>query len=130
MYCSYVSKRAIKMFCTLDFKVFSKNLRVFLLILPPGHLPAILASFIMSLPAVFSVVTLIAAAHMQPAFFCIKRLEVLFIYSRVLTRVAAPSLTSEQNNTKEAKGRENMIIKRWEGKFSAGKHFKSIMESG
>lgn len=130
MYYSYVSKIAIQMFRTLDFKVFSKSFWVLLLILPPGHLPAILASFVMRLPAVFSAVTLIAAAHKQPAFFCIKCLEGLFIFVCVLTRVAAPSPTSEQNNIKEDKATENSITKKGEGKFSAGKHFKSIPESG
>lgn len=79
-YCSYISIIAIKVVCTLDFTVFSKSLQVLLLILPPEHLPAILGSFIMHLHAGFSAVTLIAAAHMQPAFLCIKCLEGLFIY--------------------------------------------------
>lgn len=68
------------MFCTLDFKVLSKSLRDLVLILPPEHLPTILDSFTMCLPAVFSAGTLTAAAHTQPTFFCIKCLGGLFIY--------------------------------------------------
>jgi len=39
-----------------------------------------------------------------------------------LTGVAAPSPTSEQNNTKEAKARETTKRKRWKGKFLLQKY--------
>lgn len=82
-----------------------------MLILPPEHLPNILDSFAMRLPAVFSAVTLTAAAHMQPTFFSIKCLGGLFIYLFICFDKSCSSISyqrAKQHKRGQSKGKHDL----------------------